>query len=365
MKNKSLLFVALLGLMMVACQENKPIMTIDQVNKQWQTATIKKVKSDDVMDMVAAFQKQWPTKCVAMYLEDIKLPESEQQYLSFYNPENDYIMFSEGSDDWDAEGMEAKIWQRDNGHKLFAIAFDQFSSEVKSFVAFFDYDPDKKTLTPETCLPNTFTPSHSNVMYGYILPEYGDLIEVNEYFWNWWWSLRHFYEWDGMNFTEPEVVFEGMDEIMDEYYDNYMTYEMDDFSKYALIDIDEDGEPEIWLSTEDEEYQVVLSVVEGEVKILAGQDFKRSLFFLKGVVGDAGGCGTGCYYVQYTQVKNSAPGSVLTNMQSYNFETDGVDDEYYQDGEALTEEEGDAIVESFGEPIEPQVEWHRLAIPKG
>lgn len=365
MKNKTLLFVALLGLLTVACKENKPIMTIDQVNEQWQTATINKVQNADVMDMVVAFQKQWPTNCVAMFLEDVKLPVEEQQYLSFYNPENDYVMFSEGSDDRDAEGMEAKVWHRTNGHKLFAISFDQYSSDVKDFVAFFDYDPAKKTLTPETTRANFFTPSHTNVIVGYILPEYGELLEVNEYFWNWGWPLRHFYEWDGMNFTDPEVVFEGMYEIMDEFYDGYMTYEMDDFSKYALIDIDEDGEPEIWLSTEDEAYQVVLSVVQGEVKILAGKDFKRDLFFYKGVVGDAGGCGTGCYYVQYTTLKDSAPESVLTDMQSYNFKTDGVDDEYYKDGEALTNEEGDALVKSFGESIEPQVEWRRLAIPKG
>ena len=105
MKNKTLLFVALLGLVMVACKQEKPIMTIDQVNEQWQTATIKKVQSDDVIDMVKAFQKQWPTNCVAMYLEDVKLPEAEQQYLSFYDPENNYAMFAEGSDDWDAEDL--------------------------------------------------------------------------------------------------------------------------------------------------------------------------------------------------------------------------------------------------------------------
>lgn len=366
MRKPVFLSMVLLGLLMVACQEeNKPIMTIDQVNQQWQTATIKKVQSDDVMDMVQAFQKQWPTQSVAMFLEDVKLPEEERQYITEYDSGNAYVMFAEGSDDRDAESMEAHWWQRTNGHKLFAIAFDQLSSEVKAFVAFFDYDPAQKTLTPETSLANFFTPSHTNVIIGYNLPQYGDLLEVNEYFWNWWWSLRHFYEWDGMNFTEPEVVFDGMYEIMDQYYDEYMTYEMGDFSKYALIDIDEDGEPEIWLSTEDEEYQVVLSVVEGKVKILAGKDFKRGLFFYKGVVGDAGGCGTGCYYVQYTKVKDSAPESVLTNMQSYNFETDGVDDEYYKDGEALSNEEGDALVKSFGEPVEPQVKWCKLAIPKG
>ena len=52
-------------------------------------------------------------------------------------------------------------------------------------------------------------------------------------------------------------------------------------------------------------------------------------------------------------------------MQLFNYETEGVDDEYYKDGEAITNEEGNALITSFGEPIEPQVEWHRLAIPKG
>ena len=101
------------------------------------------------------------------------------------------------------------------------------------------------------------------------------------------------------------------------------------------------------------------------VNILAGKDFKRSLFFYKGVVGEAGGCGTGCYYVQYTKVKDSAPDFILTDMGLYNYETDEVDDEYYKSGEAITNDEGDAIVNSFGESVELQVEWRRLAIPKG
>ena len=363
---KTVLFCGLLCLLLVACQEaEKPIMTIDQVNEQWKTTTIKGVKSADVMGMVQAFQKQWPTNSVGLLFEDLKLPENELHYLSVHDADNAYMMFAEGSDDPDAEGMQAKIWQRSNGHQLFAIAFDQFSSNVKSFVAFYDYDPAQKTLVPDPSFDNLFTPSHSNVAVRYDLPQYGELFEVNEYFWNWWWPLRHFYEWDGMRFSDPEVLFEGMYEIMDEFNESYMTYEMDDFSKYALIDIDEDGEPEIWLSTDDEEYQAVLSVVEGQVKLLAGQDFKRSLLFYKGVVGDAGGCGTGCYYTQYAILKNSALEYNLYNMQTYNFSTDGVDDEYSKDGEAITNDEGDAIVKSFGEPIAPDVTWRKLAVPKG
>lgn len=362
---KKFFVLGFLCLFMLACtEENKQPITIDQVNDQWQSTTIKGVKNADIMDMVAAFQKQWPTNSVAAFLEDVKRPESEQQYLSFYYPEDSFILFAEGSDDPASEEMEARAYQCSNGHQLFAITFNQPSSKVKSFVALYDFDPSKGTLTPQ---PNliSFTPSHTDVVYGYSLPQYGDYISVNEYFRNWWFPLEHFYFWDGNQFEEPEVVFEGKDLVMDEYNEMYMTYEMDDFSKFALIDIDEDGEPELWLSTEDEEYQMVLSVVEGDVKLLAGKDFKRSLIFYKGVVGDAGGCGTGCYYTHYTKLNNSAPEFSLDCFQYYMFETDDLAYEYMKDGEEIAEEEGDAIMESFGEFIEPTVEWRKYAVPKG
>ena len=355
-----------LCLFMFSCTEEvKQPISIDQVNAQWQTTTIKGVKSADVMDMMVAFQKQLPTNCVAMFLEDVKLPESERQYLSFYYPEEGYLRFAEGSDDPDSESMEARVFQRNNGHQLFAITFDQMSSDVQAFAAFFDYDPSKGTLAPETSMANLFTPSHNNVIFSYSFPEYGNVITVSEYFFNWWYPLEHFYNWNGDGFDEPEVYFDGTNEIIDQFNEDYMTYEMDEFSKYALIDIDEDGEPEIWLSTEDEEYQAVLSVVEGEVKLLAGKDFKRSLTFYKGAVGDAGGCGTGCYYTHFTKLNHSAPEFVINCIQLYQYETDDLSYEYWKDGEELSEEEGDAIMESFGEYVEPQVEWHKLVIPVG
>ena len=109
---------------------------------------------------------------------------------------------------------------------------------------------------------------------------------VNEYFMNWWTAIRHVYSWDGMKPCNPVAEFAMFDEAVEKYVNNYEIYEMGDFSKYALIDIDEDGEPELWLSTDDEEYQAVLSIVEGKLTLVAGKDYKRHLIFCKGVVGD-------------------------------------------------------------------------------
>ena len=360
---RHLVILCSLCLAMFACKESeKPIMTIDQVNESWQNTVIKGVKNADVMDMVTAFHKQWPTQSVTMFLKDIQLPEEQRQYLSNYFQEDGYLFFAEGSDDPDAESMEARVWQRTNGHQLLGISFFQRSSQVKSFMAFIDYDPSAQTLTPDANAFKPYVPSFANTEVGYVLSPEDDNLVANEYFFHWWSVLRHVYSWDGMNFTGPETEFYDVTEIMDEFDREYMTYEMGDFSKYALIDIDEDGEPELWLSTEDEEYQAVLSIVEGNVTIIAGKDFKRQLIFYKSVVGDAGGCGTGCYYTHYTKLKNSAPEYQFSDLTSYVFETDGVEDEYEKDGELLTQEEADAILESFGEPYDPQVEWRPLRL---
>ena len=117
---KSIYFIGMLCLFMVSCngngnktvvkEENKPILTIDQVNESWQTTPIKGVESVDIKDMVMAFQKQWPTQSVAALMEDLKLPEDQRQYITEYYPEFAFMSFAEGSDDADAEQMEARLW---------------------------------------------------------------------------------------------------------------------------------------------------------------------------------------------------------------------------------------------------------------
>ena len=358
---KKFILLSILCLTLFACTETeKPIMTIDQVNESWSTTVIKGVKNADVMDMVTAFHKQWPTQSVAAFLQDIQLPEDQRQFISTYVKEDGYLLFAEGSDDPDSESMVARVWQRTNGHQLFGITFFQRTAKVKSFVAFFDYDPAAKTLTPDPNAAKPYVSSYANTEVSYVLSPEDDNLVASEYFFYWWSVLRHIYSWDGMNFADPKTEIIEVTDIMDEFDREYMTYEMGEFSKYALIDIDEDGEPELWLSTEDEEYQAVLSIVEGGVTMVAGKDFKRSLVFYKGVVGDAGGCGTGCYYVHYTKLNHSVPQFEFTNLMSYVFETDEMENEYAKDGEPLTEEEAEAIIESFGEPYEPTVEWRPL-----
>ena len=354
---KYLLFL-ILGLMMFSCKENdKPNMSVDEVNASWQITPIKGVKGADVMGMVKAFQKQWPTRMVAELLEDLKHPEEERVFISQYDEKNGFVSYDDPRDDPDAESMDARVWERSNGHKLFGINLFEPNAEKQSLLAFYDYDPSSKTLTPETNPALLFTSEYPDAEIWYeIYPENNDLV-VYEYFGNWYGALRHVYSWDGMNFTDPVTEFEGSTGLINTFKENYDTYEMGDFSKYALIDIDKDGQPEVWLSTDNEEYQLVASIVEGETKLLAGQDYKRHLMFYDGVVGDAGGCGTGCFYARYVKLQDSVIEFEFEDLQSYNFRKDDMDDQYSKDDELLTQQEGDDILESFGEVYDPVVEW--------
>lgn len=356
---KYLLFL-FLGLMMLSCKEsNKPNMSVDQLNQSWQTMPIKAGKNADVMDMVKAFQKQWPTRMVAELLEDLKRPEGERDFISEYDQKNGYMNFADPTDNPDSESMGARVWERSNGHQLFGINLFEPNSEKQNLLAFYDYDPSTKTMTPEVIPAMQFTSDYPDAEIWYeFYPENNNLV-VYEYFGNWYGALHHVYEWDGMNFTEPVTEFDGVASMHDEFNARYDVYEMGDFTKYTLFDVDKDGQPELWLSTEDEEYQVVMSVVAGELKILAGNDYKRHLIFHENsVIGDAGGCGTGCFYAQYVKLQNSEPEFEFADMQSYNFRKDDIDHEYTKDETLLTDQEAEDLFETFGDVYDPVVEWH-------
>ena len=354
------LFLSVLAL--ASC--TKAIQTIDQVHEQWPSKTIKAPKNANIVQLVEAFNKALPTYSVGQYLKEAQLPEVEQQFIVITELNNGSLSFAEGSDDQSSESMKAHVWNRNDGHQLLVIVFDQMSSQVGTFAAFYDYDPNKGVLKPEASPIAGFTPSYPNAMVGIRLPEEGSDLVVTEYFMNWWSSIDHVYAWNGKSFGQPEVDIYILDQVQrQEDYDSYFT-SSDPPVKYALIDIDGDDEPELWLASENEECQEVFSVVEGKPYYLAGTDFRRSLCFYDGVVGDVGGCGTGCYYTYYTKLKNSIPEFCMSCIQSnyYDMDTDQQVDvsEYFKNGEKISVEEGESIHASFGEPKEVTPNWISL-----
>lgn len=358
MKKTIVIAIALLTGLVSAAQKN---LTIDQVFDRWQNCTMK-CSDGTITGLVKAFNSMLPTHSVTEFLREAALPENKRNFIVEIDNHNGYASFAEGSDDASSESMTACVWRRSNGHRLFAIAFDQRSSKQQAFAAFYDFDPKNGTLTPNYDYLKYFKLSFGNSIFGIRLPKEGKDIVITEYFMNWWMGLRHIYKWDGNGLFWDRTEIDNIDTMSYQYRDTYYSDSKQPFEKYDLIDIDGDGEPELWLSSDNEESQAVYSISQGKITLLAGKDFKRHPFFYRNVAGDAGGCGTGCFYIQYNVMEKSMVKERLTNMQSYNMETDNLDDNFELNGKAISKSKGQSMVKAFGKTIEHEGDWRPLKI---
>ena len=360
MKKTIILAIALTTGFVSAAQKN---LTIDQVYDRWQKCTMK-CSDGTIIGLVKAFNSMLPTYSATEFLREAALPESKRNFIIDIDSHNGYASFAEGSDDASSESMTACVWRRNNGHRLFAIAFDQRSSKQQAFAAFYDFDPQKGTLSPNYDYLKYFKLSFPNSIFGIRLPKEGKDIVITEYFMNWWMGLRHIYKWDGNGLFWDRTEIDNIDTMSYQYRDTYYSDSKQPFEKYDLVDIDGDGEPELWLSSDNEESQAVYSICQGKITLLAGKDFKRYPFFYRNVAGDAGGCGTGCFYIQYNVMEKSMVKERLTNMQSYNMETDNLDDEFELNGKPLSKKQGNIRIKAFGKQVEHNPDWRPLVLAK-
>lgn len=358
MKKGFILICAMLALTVSA----QTRMTIDELQAQWQTKNIQGPKNGGILDLVGMFNLNYPTYSGGEFLQDVSRPADQQKWIVTLDRPNGYASFAEGSDDASSESMQACVWKRSNGHKLFAIAFEQQSSQVKAFVAFYDLDPATGILKPEKSLDRLFAPNHPEGIVHITLPQHGKDMKITEYYINAMFAITHVYPWDGMKPGHERVEIENIDKMWAEYSDQAMMDGQQPVTRYAIIDIDRDGSPELMLGSESDDYQAVFALYDGKYELIAAKDYKRSLnFYPPKAVGSAGGCGTGCFLIDWTLLENSRPKHRIANLQEYNFETDEMVDHYELDGrEVVHAEEGDRLVKSFGESVDLDIPWRPL-----
>lgn len=360
---KTLLLIAAITCLTIADAQTR--ISIDKLYSQWQLQNIPASKSGGILDLVGSFNLQYPTYSGSEFLKDVDRPESERQWLITLDRPNGFASFAEGSDDASSESMQACVWKRSNGHKLFAISFEQQSSKVKAFTAFYDLDPATGILKPEKSLAKLFSPNNPKGIVHISLPQHGKDMKVTEYYINAMFGITHIYPWDGMKPGRERVEIENIDKMWEEFCDQAMMDGEHPVARYALIDIDRDGSPELMLGSESDDYQAVFALYDGKYKMIAAKDYKRSLnFYPPKAVGSAGGCGTGCFYITWTLLENSRPRRLIENQQEYNFEKDEMVDHYSLDGrEVVYAHEGDRLVESFGKPVDINPDWRKLRVP--
>lgn len=352
--------------------------------KQFQSATIKGVKGNDIISIFEAFNKKWETGAGEEILlkhrnpakfNALNTPNNGPVIEVVIDQPNGYVSADNGGGDGDY--IEACIWKRTNGHRLFAVHYGAPTDPELDLICFYDYNPTTKTLTPEKTTVNSFKPFFNKEadgynFYNYSLPRKGKDLIVEETYYNWHNpdnimiepSLHHIYTFDGMNLRYSASKIEYYDELMKAFSENaIMTDEDAEMTRFALIDVDNDDSPEIWISDAKGENSSVYCVSGGKAKLIGEQNYKYSITFFKDVVLTAGGCGTGCYYTSYTYLRDSDVEYMLNCIATYPVQEDGEigeEFEYNKNGEELTREEGEQYVKDFGKPIELKPVWHPL-----
>lgn len=356
MKKALLILLALVSMTV----QGQKVMSLDPIQKQWTTKNIKVSGGSNILQLVGAFQQTWPTYSGR---ELLKFSKSKAPYGNtdkVVDVNNGHVLYSEDSPDSESdEIMSACVWNRNNGHKLFAVTFSRMTPSELVFICFYDYNPNTKTLVPEKSLSNLFTPSFPNYRHRYYLPQNGKNLKVCEYYGDI--IIEHTYAWDGMKPANPKTTIDKMETCLAEYNEYYPSVLEKPFTQYAMMDIDHDGTPELLLQTDDGDYKAVYSIAI-TTRLLAGQSDRRFLKIYNGAVSHSGTCGALCMSEVYITLKDSQSNLILIDLQEWDNEEDSYGDSSYTlNDQPISTEEAEKIIKSLGEPLEPKLKWKKLA----
>lgn len=138
--------------------------------------------------------------------------------------------------------------------------------------------------------------------------------------------------------------------------------------EYALIDIDLDGHPELWVRNQEGYYDAVYSIADNKVQLLAEADGRTALVFYENGVGSQGSCGTGCAQNNFCLLKSSRPVHHVSWVDVYSFDSNGdfasSESNYNKDDKECTEKEALELSEQLGESYSINPIWHPVDITR-
>ena len=141
--------------------------------------------------------------------------DEETELTVTIDSKNGYASVGDGGTD--GEYMSACYWNRSNGHKLLAVLLGKPTDPCMEVLCTYDYDPQKKTLTPEPDILKGYRWGDKGE-YKQIfcnLPKTGKNVTVQD--WSGDGPVVHTFTWDGMKpvyaKTEPYVYDDGLDDI--------------------------------------------------------------------------------------------------------------------------------------------------------
>lgn len=172
--------------------------SIQTIKMGWKSKVITNVPTAGLGVMLERFDQTWPTSvgadvCQVMMTgaEEMVL-DRNTGYKVINDAKNGYVETSDmGSD---RQRMQACVWRRSNGHRLFAVVLSQPVNPEIEIICFYDYDPQRKMLTPEPKAIGEWMDITEKGDYSFTLPRVGKellIFDSND-------QLMHHFKWNGM-----------------------------------------------------------------------------------------------------------------------------------------------------------------------
>ena len=221
MKKVSIIMLLVLFSGTLYAQETYKYVFLEDLDKQWATKPINNVINGSLGIMLERFDQAWPTWMVGAVRNTMEkglekeVLDEETSLIVTVDTKNGFVGVGDGGTD--GEYMSACYWNRSNGHKLLAVLVGKPTDPCIEVLCTYDYDPQKKTLTPEP-----------DILKGYRWGERGDYVQVFCHLpkkgknvlvdeWGNDGPVRHTFTWDGMkpvySKTEPYEYDDGLTPI--------------------------------------------------------------------------------------------------------------------------------------------------------
>ncbi len=141
-------------------------------------------------------------------------------------------------------------------------------------------------------------------------------------------------------------------------------YDDIEFMEYALIDVDHDGQSELWLRNGEANYEAIFSLADDNPHILIDANERMPFSFFPSAIQASGGCGTGCNMATIAVLKNSRLAYTLNNMEQYDMEGNLSENNWEKDGKAISTDEGENLYKTLGKVTDLYFVWHEIDVPR-
>lgn len=277
---------------LTVAENNASTLSNSDVNDLWRTKTIS-VKgggqAPDVVTLLKAFHQALPTWAVGKVLKQNDHPakgtrrdgtalihESLDDYRILIDLRNGYVDLASQTD---IDQMEACVWRRSNGHRIFAVSLYEQHDPVQHLLCWYDYDPKTETMKAERSPIDNYQKPFKNMDFGWTLPMKGTDFEIHEYYPSLMPIVNRIYKWDGSQHHYDHA------QLSDFRYQDFAEGEWQQasgqgFKQFALASLDGNANPVLCLRKSlepSEQEMVVFSSFKSDMQTVAINDEVNSI----------------------------------------------------------------------------------------